>query len=237
MDTDQRAREIQKMFGSIARRYDLLNRLLSFGLDQSWRRYAARVTAGPNIRRILDVCAGTGDLALAYADTLDAEGYIVASDFCHEMLALAKEKFEGHKDVARLSLCQADARQLPFRDNGFDLAGVAFGIRNVTDLGRGLQEMARVVRPGGKVVVLEFSQPPNCLFRAVYYFYFRRILPLLGRFLSGSKIDAYSYLPKSVVNFFTPQALSEQMARNGLHKVEFRRLMFGIVTLHVGFKP
>lgn len=234
---EARAREIQRMFASISKRYDLLNRLLSFGFDQSWRRFSARSTVGPGIRRVLDVCGGTGDLAMAYQKEMGGRGSVVITDFCHEMVVLARQKAGLLAGCVQSSFCQADALRLPFRDGQFDLACVGFGIRNVTDPAGCLREMARVVRPGGKVVILEFSQPPNRVFRGLYYLYFRHILPRIGRFVSGSPMDAYAYLPRSVLKFFSPEALAEEMEEAGLEEVSYRRRVFGIVALHIGTKP
>jgi len=236
IDKEERAAAVRKMFGSIAPRYDFLNRLLSFGIDQFWRRRAVKLSAEPGLTRILDVCAGTGDLAIEYLRTMGDEGQVVATDFCLEMVQLALDKIERRSLLNRVKVCQADTLNLPFRDGEFDLTCVAFGIRNVADLDLGIEEMARVVRVGGKVVILEFSRPTNPLFRSIYYLYFLKVLPLIGRLLSGSRIDAYRYLPTTVMAFHSPGELEERMQQAGLSRIEFHPLMFGAVTIHVGIK-
>jgi demethylmenaquinone methyltransferase/2-methoxy-6-polyprenyl-1,4-benzoquinol methylase len=235
LGAEKTAKGIRRMFGAISPRYDLLNHLLSFGRDRAWRKVTVDLTLDDDVSRVLDVCSGTGDLALAYRRKMK-EGQVVLADFCPEMLFLAREKLAGTPCPAKTYVCLADATGLPFRDGIFDLACVAFGIRNVADLDAGIREMTRVVRDRGKVVVLEFSQPDNRLFRAVYYLYFRRILPVVGRVVSGSTIDAYGYLPRSVLAFARAEELRERMESAGLTGVTIARLMFGAVTIHVGLK-
>ena len=233
--TSARAAEIRQMFASISRRYDFLNHFLSFGMDLRWRRRAAELTCDGETRQILDICGGTGDFALAYLNAASQECRVVVTDFCVEMLELARDKLGRAEQESRARVCQADALRLPFEDGQFDLACVAFGIRNVTDLEAGLWEMTRVVRPdGGKVVVLEFSQPRGNLFRAFYLFYLLKVLPWIGRLICGSKIDAYAYLPESVMAFESPEELSHRMGEAGLSSVRCVPLMLGAVTLHIG---
>lgn len=223
------------MFASISPRYDFLNHFLSFGRDRGWRSRAAELTTDGTVGRVLDVCAGTGDFALEYARRM-RRGEAVLTDFCPEMLKLAATKVPAACADVAVRMCVADTLRLPFRDEEFDLSCVAFGIRNVEDLDAGLAEMARVVRRGGRVVVLEFSQPTSRLFRAVYHFYFLRILPVLGRLISGSRTDAYGYLPRSVLAFGSPEDLRTSMMAAGLVDVEIVPLMFGAVTIHIGRK-
>ncbi len=228
---------IQQMFGSIARVYDLLNTILSFNLDKRWRRCAVRVSNVSPDAKVLDVCTGTGDLAIAYSRALTGSGKVVGSDFCHEMVKLAGIKLRKRKLADKIKVIGADTLQLPFRDNYFHVSAVAFGIRNVSDLNAGIAEMARITAPGGRVVILEFSQPENPFFKAIYYFYFKKILPLVGKLISRSRYNAYSYLPSSVLNFPDRYGLKARMETCGLEDVRIYSRTLGIVTIHVGQKP
>ncbi|HUE20858.1 MAG TPA: bifunctional demethylmenaquinone methyltransferase/2-methoxy-6-polyprenyl-1,4-benzoquinol methylase UbiE [Bryobacteraceae bacterium] len=221
---------VRDMFGRVAHRYDLANHLLSFNIDRYWRaRTVARVghvLARPDAR-VLDICCGTGDLVRALQRARPAGAPVMGSDFCHPMLTAARAKLEGGE------LFEADALRLPLSDASLDLITVAFGFRNLANYEAGLREMRRVLRGGGVAAILEFSQPPNPLFGALYGFYSRRVLPLIGGALSGSR-DAYTYLPESVRKFPAPQELAEMMRTAGFGPVEFERLTGGIVALHLG---
>ena len=228
---------IQQMFGSIARVYDLLNTILSFNFDKSWRKFAVKVSNVAQDARVLDVCTGTGDLAIAYSRVLNGSGRVVGSDFCHEMVRLADRKLKKRNLSGKIKVIEADTLHLPFQDNYFQVSAVAFGIRNVADLRAGITEMMRITAPGGCVVILEFSQPTNPVFKAIYYYYFKRILPFVGRLISRSKYNAYSYLPSSVLNFPDRYGLRTQMECCGLVNVKIYSRTLGIVTVHVGQKP
>ena len=223
------------MFAGIARRYDLLNHLLSANRDVGWRRATVAAGAARAGDPVLDVCTGTGDLALEWARSLGGASPVFGTDFCEPMVRLASGKAEGERLSVRLAV--ADTLRLPFGDGGFAVASVGFGIRNVADLRGGLSEMARVVRRGGRVVVLEFTRPANPLFRFVYYVYFLLLLPLLGNLVSGSRQNAYGYLPRSVLSFPDRGRLGRMMEEVGLRDVRVRDLSLGIVTVHVGVKP
>jgi demethylmenaquinone methyltransferase / 2-methoxy-6-polyprenyl-1,4-benzoquinol methylase len=211
------------MFGRIAGRYDLLNHLLSFNLDKRWRaRTVERVSILPH-SRVLDLCCGTGDLLMGLEG-----GLVLGSDFCHPML------LEAQRKSAR-PLFEADALALPLKDNSLDLITCAFGFRNLANYGRGLEEMLRVLKPGGVAAILEFSQPTNPVFGALYRFFSMRILPQIGGMVSGSK-DAYSYLPKSIQAFPGAEDLATQMRERGFERVEFERMTGGAVALHLGYK-
>lgn len=227
---------IQQMFGSIARVYDLLNTILSFNFDKSWRRFAVKVSNVTPDAKVLDVCAGTGDLAIAYSKVLNGSGKVIGSDFCHEMVRLADLKLKKRNLSDKIKVIEADTLHLPFQDNSFQVSAVAFGIRNVADLRAGITEMMRITVPGGRVVILEFSQPINPIFKAVYYFYFKKILPFIGSLISRSKYNAYSYLPSSVLNFPDRYGLRAQMETCGLEDVKIYTRTLGIVTIHVGTK-
>ena len=234
------AHRIKNLFSVIARHYDLLNALLSLKRDSAWRRETVKASGVDLGSKVLDVCTGTGELALAYADKIGAEGFVIASDFCFEMLVIGDEKLQqpvGAVSNRTTSFLAADTLILPFLDDTFDVVSVGFGIRNVSDLEMGIREMARVAAPGGRVVILEFTQPVNPLFRSLYYFYFTKILPFVGNLISRSKDDAYGYLPRSVMKFPNCDALKAVMEQCGLTDVQFHRKTFGIVSIHVGKKP
>lgn len=229
---DKRGGTIRDMFAAVAPRYDLLNRLLSGWLDTVWRRRAAReLAAGPD-DRVLDLCAGTGDQAVAVGR---GGARVAAADFCLPMLARARQKFarleEGGGGAARP--LAADALALPFAGDSFQGATVSFGLRNVADLERSLAEMHRVLAPGGRLVVLEFALPENRLFRSIYLFYFRRVLPLVGRLLSP-RGSAYSYLPASVLDFPQRRGFVEALHAAGFEEGSWRDLALGIVCLYQG---
>jgi demethylmenaquinone methyltransferase/2-methoxy-6-polyprenyl-1,4-benzoquinol methylase len=232
---DRREARIRQMFDGIAPRYDLLNHLLSLNVDKTWRRRVVRqvpLTTGP----LLDVCTGTGDLAFEYDRAGGGRPPIVAADFSAEMLIRAVAKSVRRRSHPRIRFVQADAQRLPFADNTFEVATVAFGLRNVTDPDRGLAEMARVVRPGGQVAVLEFSRPRHWLFGTAYRAYFRYLLPRVGQLFSRSGDRAYEYLPASVMTFPDGEALAERMRAVGLDDVSVSPFTFGIATLYVGTK-
>lgn len=228
---------IQQMFGSIARVYDLLNTILSFNFDKSWRKFAVKVSNVTPDATVLDVCTGTADLAIAYSKVLNGSGRVIGSDFCHGMVRLADLKLKKRNLADRIKVIEADTLHLPFQDNYFQVSAVAFGIRNVADLRAGITEMMRITAPGGCVVILEFSQPTNPVFKAIYYYYFKRILPFIGKLISRSKYNAYSYLPSSVLNFPDRYGLRAQMESCGLEDVKIYSRTLGIVTIHVGTKP
>ncbi len=233
---DKRETRIRRMFGSIAPSYDLLNHLLSLNIDRYWRWRTTRLVPPQDSAPILDLCTGTGDLALAYDRAAAGRVPITGADFCHEMLLLAQQKTHQRQAASRIRYLEADAQRLPFADDAFQITTVAFGLRNVTDTDRGLAEMVRVTQPGGRVAILEFSQPRHWLFGRLYRFYFRRLLPLIGQAISRSKDKAYCYLPASVLEFPDGEALAERLRRQGLAEVRWYRFTFGIATLYVGTK-
>jgi len=229
-DEREAAAWVRGMFARVARRYDLANHLLSFNIDRLWRAGTVRrvrpILERPGAR-VLDICCGTGDLTLALARECRAP--VLGSDFCHPMLVAARGK-------GAAGLFEADALRLPLRDASLDLVTVAFGFRNLANYGAGLAEIRRVLRPHGMAAILEFSEPPNPVFAALYHFYSRRILPLIGGALSGSR-DAYTYLPESVRKFPSAEELADQMRRGGFEQVRYERFTGGIVALHLGVTP
>ncbi len=234
-DEAEAARRVHDLFGRIAPRYDLLNHLLSFSLDRTWRTRTARRVC-PRLRpgsRVLDVCCGTGDLAFAIEreSRRGSRGaQILGGDFVHAMLERARGKAARiSSDVQFLAV---DALRLPFADATFDLVAVAFGFRNLASYAAGIDEFRRVLRPGGQLAILEFSEPPGPAFGRLYRFYFRKILPVLGGLISGSR-QAYGYLPASVARFPSPEDLAERLRVAGFSSVRFERWMGGIVALHL----
>jgi len=229
---DKAPERIRAMFDQISPRYDFLNHLLSLNTDVLWRRRAVERLEKPLL--VLDVCSGTGDMALELRRRWGAR--VVGSDFALRMLEIGRLK-AARKNLSRaVSFLQADTLRLPFRDGAFDASTVAFGIRNVVDTARGLSEMARVVRPGGKVLILEFTLPRNALLRWGYLAYFGNVLPRLGRMIARSEIDAYRYLPDSVAKWPSPDELRALMERQGLRDVTYDLLFGGVAAIHVGTK-
>ena len=228
---DKSGTKVRGMFAEIAPRYDLVNRMLSGGIDVWWRHVTVGRAPPPRAGGILDVCTGTGDLALAYAAKAGPSVRIVASDFCRPMLDRGVEK--SRKAGLPVEWVEADAQELPFPTASFDLVTVAFGLRNIADTARGLAEMARVCKPGGTLAILEFSLPRNALIRHGYLWYFRRVLPFLGNAVARNRSDAYTYLNKSVEAFPAGEALAKLVRAAGFDRVELVPLTFGIATLYV----
>jgi demethylmenaquinone methyltransferase / 2-methoxy-6-polyprenyl-1,4-benzoquinol methylase len=228
---DAKAAEVRTMFGAIAPRYDLLNHLLSLNRDRAWRRRAVdRLLDGaPADGVYLDACAGTFDLSVELAARRAFAGQVLGFDFSLPMLLAGRSKL---KSRAVLPAC-ADALRLPLPDASVDGVMVAFGVRNLVSVEDGLREFARVIRPGGKLVILEFMTPQWQPFRGLYLFYFRRVLPLVGRALSRHD-SAYRYLPESVLQFPEPPALAELMRSAGFGSVDWEQMTGGIVAAHVG---
>ena len=230
MAVDKSPRRIREMFDLISPRYDLLNHLLSLNIDVLWRRRAAE-QCGPDPRRVLDVCSGTGDLAFEIRRRWKCA--VTATDFAYRMIRRARAKA---RRLAGVPFQQADATRLPFRDDTFDACAVAFGLRNVADTDAGIREMARVVKPGGRVVILDFATPPSRWLQRGYRFYFSRILPAIGELIAPARRGAYRYLPASVETWPEPDQLVQSLEKAGLGDARFERLTGGIAALHVGIK-
>ncbi|SNB46349.1 bifunctional demethylmenaquinone methyltransferase/2-methoxy-6-polyprenyl-1,4-benzoquinol methylase UbiE [Geobacter sp. DSM 9736] len=230
----EKGERIQQMFDSIAPRYDFLNRLLSFGIDRRWRRFAVRQIQWHEGARALDIATGTGDVALEIASQTPSSVTIVGADFSREMVELGKEKVRNSPHAARISFEIAPCESLPFADGSFDAVTIAFGIRNVVDRPAGLREMYRVLRDGGRAVILEFSTPRSKLFKSIYYFYFLKVLPVIGG--AFSKFSAYKYLPDSVLEFPSQDRFKALMTDAGFRTVRHIDLTFGIATIYIGDK-
>lgn len=221
---------VESMFSRIAGRYDLLNRTLSMGIDQRWRKRVVREAGDLAGKQVVDVCTGTGDLAVALGR---AGAQVIGADFTHAMLLHAPAKVKGEEPV---TFVQGDALRLPLPTDSVDLATVAFGIRNVADRMEGLREMARVVRPGGRVMVLEFSTPPGAIFGWIYRTYFTKVLPRIGRFVSKDK-EAYDYLPESVLAWPKADEFAAEFEVAGLTDCGYISLTRGVACLHWGHVP
>jgi demethylmenaquinone methyltransferase / 2-methoxy-6-polyprenyl-1,4-benzoquinol methylase len=233
-DSAQFSQQVQGMFDRVAGRYDLLNSLMSAGMHHRWRERAADVAAPTPTASILDICCGTGDLTFELAGRVGPGGHVVGSDFSEPMLDLAREKAKRGA-VEGIRFEWADALQLPYDDNRFDTVTVGFGLRNFADWDKGLREMARVLKPQGKLVVLEFTKPTRPPFSTFYSLWFDRLAPLLGR-LSDNP-EAYAYLTESLKTFPSPRGLAERMDTAGFQGIRYRLLAGGIVTIHSGFAP
>lgn len=232
-NTDQtKKEEVREMFDNIAPKYDLLNHTLSMSIDRVWRRRVVGEVRRAKPGRILDVATGTGDLAIAMARRI-RDVQVLGVDLSEQMLAVARRKIEARGLDGRIVLDRGDAERLAVADASVDVATVAFGVRNFGDLGAGLRELARTIKPGGKVIILEFSRPRNRVFRALYEFYSCKILPRIGGLVSRDK-RAYEYLPASVGEFPAPEEFMAMMARAGFRNCRARSQSFGIAQIYIG---
>ncbi|HEY6873697.1 MAG TPA: bifunctional demethylmenaquinone methyltransferase/2-methoxy-6-polyprenyl-1,4-benzoquinol methylase UbiE [Geobacteraceae bacterium] len=230
----EKGERIQEMFGSIAPRYDLLNRLLSFGIDRRWRRFAVKQITYTETGSILDVATGTGDVALEIAARTPATVRIAGVDFCREMVDLGLQKVKASPYADRITMEVAPCEAIPYPGGSFDSVTIAFGIRNVVDRLQGLKEMHRVLKTGGRVVILEFSTPHSKLFKSLYCFYFLRVLPVVGGLFS--KFSAYKYLPDSVLEFPSQEEFKALMTQAGFRNPRHFDLTGGIATVYVAEK-
>ncbi len=227
---EEKPRYVREMFARISRRYDLMNRVMTAGQDQRWRRMVVEMCDLPPGGRLLDVATGTGDIAYL-ARRLRPDVRAVGVDFTFEMMAVGREK----APELQVPFVQGDALNLPFEDNSFDAVCSGFMMRNVTDIARAFAEQQRVVRPGGRVVCLEITHPRFTPWRTLFHFYFFHIVPLIGGLISGAR-DAYTYLPHSTLPFPDAEGLANIMRTVGLRNVRYRILMLGTVAIHVGEK-
>ncbi len=228
---DKSGSRVREMFHQIAPRYDAMNHLLSMNIDRYWRWRAVRrlrIEAGVPI---LDTCTGTGDLAIAIQRRSPPSVEVIGSDFCYAMLEFAAKK---KSTATRVEFIEADSQALPFADQTFGCVTVAFGLRNVADTDQGIREMVRVCRPGGQVLILEFSQPRIWGLRQIYGYYFLNVLPRIGQWFARNDKSAYRYLPESVGQFPDGQALADRLIAAGLTDVRFTPLTFGVATIYEG---
>jgi len=233
IQTPGRKHQVQVMFNDIAGRYDLLNHLLSMGIDRGWRKKLVNLMGEDNPRRILDMATGTADLAIAAVRLNPAN--ITGTDIAEEMLAIGQEKINNLGLGSKITLVKADSENLPFSDNEFDAAMVAFGVRNYENLPKGLSEMCRVIKPGSRAFILEFSKPQKFPVKQLFGFYSRFVLPTIGRLVSKHE-TAYSYLPESVAAFPQDDKFIKIMLEAGFREARFISLSFGITNLYIGKK-
>ncbi len=234
---DKTGSRVRTMFSEIAPRYDLMNHVLSLGIDITWRARTVRELRLDGTEPVLDCCTGTGDLALMLAKRLGSRARVIGTDFCFPMLARAqqkKNKAASPGSEAPVTFLEADTQSLPFEDGIFQAVTVAFGLRNVEDTVCGLREMVRVCKPGGQVAILEFSKPSVPGLRQLYSAYFRHVLPRVGQAVARNQQSAYEYLPTSVSEFPCGEALAGLMRSVGLRNVQFKPLTFGVATLYLG---
>jgi demethylmenaquinone methyltransferase/2-methoxy-6-polyprenyl-1,4-benzoquinol methylase len=236
------SRKVREMFTQIAPSYDALNHLLSFQLDRLWRGRTAKILR-PVLEHgeasVLDLCCGTGDLAITIAREYKA--HVIGADFAHSMLTRAREKSASLRSLALpqsrpIQFIEADALRLPFADSSFDLVTTAFGFRNLANYEAGLREIHRILKPGGTIAILEFTEPPDNILGNLYRWYFRTVLPRIGAWLSGDP-TAYTYLPKSVSRFFRPRELAAAMSAAGYQSSTYKLWTFGTVALHTAKRP
>ena len=232
VDEQDKARRVRGVFDSVASRYDLMNDLMSAGLHRAWKAYTVMVANVQPGQRVLDIAGGTGDLALAFAKKVGPEGQVVHTDINEAMLRTGRDRLLDAGVILPTAVC--DAEKLPFPDSHFDLVSVAFGLRNMTHKDAALREMARVLKPGGKLLVLEFSQVAKPL-RKAYDVYSFSVLPRLGRLVAGDA-DSYRYLAESIRMHPNQQELKALMKSNGFGHVDFHNMTAGVVALHVGLK-
>ena len=235
MVISEKEKEIQRIFGSIAIKYDLVNNLLSFGRHNYWKRFAVQKTGLQDGEYVLDVCCGTGMISIELARLLRTGGKVIGLDFSSDMLVIAGKNLERAGLKQKVDLVLGNAMTLPFDDNTFDCAITGYGLRNVVDMEKALSEMKRVVKAGGRVVSLELVKPERPIFRQMYYFYLKNWVPFLGRISAGNK-DAYIYLYNSIMSYRFKQEISDIYKCLGFAEVRCYELAWGIVAVHVGIK-
>ncbi len=236
VDQQDKAGLVAGVFDSVASRYDLMNDLMSGGIHRVWKRFTIEVSAVRPGQRVLDIAGGTGDLAMKFSDLVGSDGEVVLADINDSMLRVGRDKLLNRGYAANIEYVQADAEALPFPDEHFDVISIAFGLRNVTQKERALESMLRVLKPGGRLLILEFSKPGNPLLSRAYDTYSFNVLPTLGRLVAGDS-DSYRYLAESIRMHPDQETLRGMMEEAGFTRCEFYNMTGGIVALHRGFKP
>jgi demethylmenaquinone methyltransferase / 2-methoxy-6-polyprenyl-1,4-benzoquinol methylase len=232
----EKARYVLRHFNSIAVKYDFMNTILSLGFHYLWKRLSVKALGLRPAERVIDVCGGTADLSILAARAVGPKGRVVLVDINRAMMEGGRPKVARAGLADRVSFVQGDAEGMALTDSGFDAVMVGFGIRNVTNMDKGLSEMHRVLRPGGRMMCLEFSLPTSFWFRPLYDFYSFVLMPLAGKILTGNR-DAYLYLPESIRKFPSPDAFAAMMTHAGFSRVTYQRLTMGIAVIYLGMKP
>ena len=235
VDTDAKAGLVADVFHSVASRYDLMNDLMSGGIHRVWKRFTIELSGVRIGNAVLDIAGGTGDLAARFSDIVGADGRVVLADINDSMLKVGRDKLLDNGRMGNLEFVQADAQYLPFPDDTFDCITIAFGLRNVTDKDRALRSMLRVLKPGGRLLVLEFSKPDNPLLSKAYDTYSFKVLPMMGR-LVANDADSYQYLAESIRMHPDQETLKDMMEEAGFSRCEFHNMTGGVVALHKGVK-
>jgi demethylmenaquinone methyltransferase/2-methoxy-6-polyprenyl-1,4-benzoquinol methylase len=235
VDADSKAGLVADVFHSVAARYDLMNDLMSGGIHRIWKRFTIELSGVRKGHSVLDIAGGTGDLAAKFSRLVGPEGRVVLADINDSMLRVGRDKLIDHGRLGNIEFVQADAQQLPFPDDSFDCVSIAFGLRNVTAKEQALQSMQRVLKPGGRLLVLEFSKPGNQMLSKAYDSYSFRVLPLMGRLVAGDS-DSYRYLAESIRMHPDQETLRQMMEDAGFCQCEYHNMTGGIVALHRGVK-
>ena len=235
VDPEAKAGLVRGVFDSVASRYDLMNDLMSGGVHRLWKRYTIELSAARPGQTILDIAGGTGDLAARFSRLVGPEGHVILADINAAMLEMGRDRLIDKGAIGNIEVVQADAQALPFKDNSVDCITIAFGLRNVTDKALALRSMLRVLRPGGRLLVLEFSKPTSALLGKMYDQYSFQILPAMGR-LIAQDADSYRYLAESIRTFPTQEVLTDMFARAGFAQIRVRSLSAGIACIHSGWK-
>lgn len=235
VDAKQKASMVAEVFDSVAAKYDVMNDLMSMGIHRLWKRFTIDCSGVRSGHHVLDLAGGTGDLAAKFSRLVGEKGKVVLADINGEMLKVGRDKLRDKGIVGNVDYVQANAEELPFPDNSFDLITIAFGLRNVTDKDKALRSMYRILKPGGRLLVLEFSKPQQELLTKVYDFYSFHVLPKMGQFVANDA-ESYQYLAESIRMHPNQQTLKEMMEDAGFEQTTFTNLTGGIVALHRGFK-
>jgi len=231
----EKSAKVAEVFHSVASKYDLMNDLMSGGIHRLWKQFTLEIASVRAGNKVLDIAGGTGDLAAKFARQVGANGQVVLADINASMLGVGRDKLLNQGIAANVDFVQADAENLPFASNYFDLVSIAFGLRNVTDKDAALRSMLRVLKPGGKLLVLEFSKPTNELISQIYDAYSFNVLPKLGEIIAGDR-DSYQYLAESIRMHPDQEKLKTMLQNAGFKRCKYYNLTFGIVALHLGIK-
>jgi len=236
VNKSDKARKVADVFHSVAAKYDLMNDLMSGGVHRLWKRFTIEMSAVRAKQKVLDIAGGTGDLSYQFSRLVGPEGQVVLADINDSMLAVGRDKLTDRGVAGNIHYCQADAQFLPFPDNTFDCITIAFGLRNVTDKDLALSSMLRVLKPGGRLLVLEFSKPKNPLMEKLYDQYSFKILPLMGKVIADDA-DSYRYLAESIRMHPDQETLKAMMQTAGFERCQYHNMTNGVVALHIGLKP